>query len=181
VTEPQAAGNQNEFVALGFAAKKLGIRPEPLVPTCEELRAIVQAGEGDIAAMLGLIADVTVRETVAFLEHGDPGKAVVVYGGLIHNDVEPRPGREAWSFGPRLREHVQGRYVEIDLIIPEHIGTSEIWTSLPWFSHYDATKHGRKAILFQPSPASYVLVFPLASPAPPPPPSPPAAPGSRAP
>jgi hypothetical protein len=181
VTAPQAEGNQNEFVALGFAAKKLGIRPEPLVPTCEELGAIVQAGEGDIAAMLRLIADVTVRETVAFLEHGDPNKAVVLYGGLVHNDVEPRPGREAWSFGPRLRDRVRGRYVEVDLIIPEHIGTSEIWTSLPWFSHYDAAKHGGMTILFQPSPASYVLVFPLASVPPTPPPSPPALPAPRAP
>jgi hypothetical protein len=169
VTEPQAEGNQNEFVALGFAAKKLGIRPEPLVPTCEELGAIVKAGEGDIAAMLSLIADVTVRETVAFLAHGDPTKSVVVYGGLVHNDVEPRPGREAWSFGPRVREHVRGRYVEVDLIVPEHIGTSEVWTSLPWYSHYDSERHGRKTILFQPSPTSYVLVFPHSSPAPGPP------------
>lgn len=176
VTEPQAEGNQNEFVALGFAAKKLGIRPEPLVPTCEELGAVARAGAGDIAAMLTLIADVTVRETVAFIEHGDPRKAVVVYGGLVHNDVEPRPGREAWSFGPRLRERVHGRYVEVDLVVPEHIGTSEAWTSLPWFSHYDADHHGRKTILFQPSPASYVLVFPRSSPAPTTPSAPPATP-----
>jgi hypothetical protein len=163
VTEPQAEGNQNEFVALGFSAKKLGIRPAPLVPTCEELGAIVKAGEGDIAAMLDLIADVTVRETMAFLERGDPKKAVVVYGGLVHNDSEPRPGRETWSFGPRLSERVRGRYVEVDLIVPEHIGKSELWTSLPWFSHYDAERHGRKTILFQPSPTSYVLVFPQSS------------------
>jgi hypothetical protein len=176
VTEPQAEGNQNEFVALGFAAKKLGIRPEPLVPTCEELGAIARAGAGDIAAMLALIADVTVRETVAFLEHGDPTKAVVVYGGLVHNDVEPRPGREAWSFGPRLRERVRGRYVEVDLVVPEHIGTSEAWTSLPWFSHYDTNRHGRETILFQPSPASYVLVFPRSSPTPSSPSAPPVTP-----
>lgn len=160
VTEPQAADNQNEFVALGFAAKKLGIRPEPLVPTCEELGAIVKAGEGDIAAMLGLIADVTVRETIAFLEHGDPKQAVLVYGGLVHNDLLPRPGREGWSFGPRLEKRVQGRYVEVDLIVPEYIGNAEPWTSLPWFSHYDPQRHGDRTILFQPSPGSYVLVFP---------------------
>jgi hypothetical protein len=171
VTEPQAAGNQNEFVALGFAAKELGIRPQPLVPTCEELGTVVKAGEGDIAAMLALIAEVTLRETIAFLEHGDPTKAVVVYGGLIHNDVEPRPGRETWSFGPRLRELVRGRYVEVDLIVPERLGTSEVWTSLPFYPHYDAERHGRKTILFQPSPASYVLVFPRSSPAPRPPPA----------
>lgn len=166
VTEPQAEGNQNEFVALGFAARKLGIRPEPLVPACEELGAVVKAGEGDIAAMLALIADVTYREAVAFLAHGEPGKSVVLYGGLVHNDLEPRPGREAWSFGPRLRDHVRGRYVEIDLIVPEQIGSAEPWTSLPWFSHYDPEKHGSQTILFEPSPSSYVLVFPRTASAP---------------
>jgi hypothetical protein len=169
VTEPQAQGNQSEFVALGFAAKKLGIRPEPLVPTCDELAFVVKAGEGDIAAMLALVADVTFREAVAFLLHGDPEKSVVLYGGLVHNDLEPRPGRETWSFGPRLREHTGGRYVEVDLIVPEYIGEAEPWTSLPWFSHYDAQRHGSHAILFQPSPSSYVLVFPKTSPTPPPP------------
>jgi hypothetical protein len=164
VTEPQAEGNQNEFVELGFAAKKLGIRPSPLVPTCDELGAIVKAGEGDIAAMLGLIADVTARETVAFLERGDPKLAVLVYGGLVHNDLVPRAGREAWSFGPRLRERAGGRYVEVDLIVPEYMGSGEPWTSLPWFSHYDPAKHGDKTILFQSSPASYVLVFPRSPP-----------------
>jgi hypothetical protein len=164
VTEPQAETNQNEFVALGFAAKKLGIRPSPLVPTCDELGAIVKAGAGDITAMLGLIADVTARETVGFLEHGDPKLGVVVYGGLVHNDLEPRPGREAWSFGPRLRDHSGGRYVEIDLIVPEFIGNAEPWTSLPWFSHYDPAKFGDKTILFQTAPASYVLVFPRTAP-----------------
>jgi hypothetical protein len=160
VTEPQAEGNQNEFLALGFAAKKLRIRPEPLVPTCDELAAIVKAGTGDIEAMLGLIAEVTLRETVAFLEHGDPKLAVLVYGGLIHNDLVPRPGREAWSFGPRLKDRVKGRYVEIDLIVPEYIGNGEPWTSLPWFSQYDPEKHGKKTVLFEPTPGSYALVFP---------------------
>jgi hypothetical protein len=176
VTEPQAEGNQHEFVALGFAAKKLGIRPEALVPTCEELGTVVKAGEGDIAAMLGLIAEVTLRETLAFLAHGDAEKSVVLYGGLLHNDLEPRPGRESWSFGPRLQEHTGGRYVEIDLIVPEYIGTAEPWSTLSWYPHYDASKHGDRTILFQPSPRSFVLVFPRTRDTPPP--APPVKPGS---
>jgi hypothetical protein len=177
VTEPQAESNQNEFVALGFAAKKLGIRPEALVPTCEELGTVVQAGEGDIAAMLSLIAEVALRETLAFLLHGDPTQSVVLYGGLLHNDLEPRPGRESWSFGPRLREQTGGRYVEIDLIVPEYIGSAPPWTSLSFYSHYDASKHGDRTILFEPSPNSFVLVFPRA-PETLTPPAPPAKPGS---
>ena len=67
--------------------------------------------------------------------------------------------------------------MELDLIVPEAIGSAEPWTSLPWYAHYDVSKHGDRTVLFQPSPASYVLVFPRTSPAPtPPPPDPPVAP-----
>ncbi len=165
-TAPQAATNQNEFVTLGFAAKKLGIRPEALVPTCDELGQVVRAGEGDIAAMLSLIADLTARETEAFLAHGDPALGVATYGGLLHNDLSPRPGRETWSFGPRLQALVGGRYVEVDLIVPEFIEPAEPWLSLPWFSSYDATRDGDAAMLYCTGAASYVLVFPRTKDAP---------------
>jgi hypothetical protein len=52
VSKAQAKGSQNEFVTLGFQAKKYGIRPVSLVPTCEELAGIVEAGEGDIHAII---------------------------------------------------------------------------------------------------------------------------------
>lgn len=161
VTKPQAETNQNEFVTLGFAAKKLGIFPLALVPTCEELGAVLANGEGDIAAMLALIADLTFRETSGFLDRGDPNRAVITYGGLLHNDLIPRPGREEWTFGPRLKERSGGRYVEIDLIVPEFIKPEEPWTSLAWYPHYSAERDAARAVLFQPTPASYVLIFPL--------------------
>jgi hypothetical protein len=160
VTKPQAETNQNEFVTLGFVAKKLDIFPLALVPTCEELGAVLANGEGDIAAMLALIADLTFRETSGFLDRGDPNRAVITYGGLLHNDLVPRPGREAWTFGPRLKERSGGRYVEIDLIVPEFIKPEEPWTSLAWYPHYSAERDAAHAVLFQPTPGSYVLIFP---------------------
>jgi hypothetical protein len=160
VTKPQAETNQNEFVTLGFAAKKLDIFPLALVPTCDELRNVLASGDADIAAMLALIADLTFRETSGFLDHGDPNLAVITYGGLLHNDLVPRPGRENWTFGPRLKERSAGRYVEVDLIIPEFIKAEEPWTSLAWYPHYSAERDGAHAILFQATPGSYVLIFP---------------------
>jgi hypothetical protein len=160
VTKPQAETNQNEFVTLGFAAKKLDIFPLALVPTCEELGAVLKSGEGDIAAMLALIADLTFRETSGFLDRGDPEHAVITYGGLLHNDLVPRPGRESWTFGPKLKQRTSGRYVEIDLIVPEFIKAEEPWTSLAWYPHYSAERDAGHAVLFQPTPGSYVLIFP---------------------
>jgi hypothetical protein len=159
VTEPQRETNQSEFVALGFAAKKLGIRAEPLIPTCDELKTVLHA-DNDVGALLELIADITVRETFDFLDRQNPDAAIAIYGGLLHNDVTPKPGQEAWSFGPRIRDHARGSYVELDLIVPELIRSEPPWTELPWFSHYDPTNAASQTLLYRTGPASFVLIFP---------------------
>jgi len=159
ITEPQREANQNEFVALGFEARKLGMRAEPLIPTCEELRAILGA-ENDVGALLELIASVTAREAVAFLDQRPPEEALLIYGGLVHNDVTPSAERAAWSFGPRLAEHAKRSYVELDLIVPELVRNEPPWTSLPWFSQYDPARAGRETLLYRTGPASFVLIFP---------------------
>ena len=160
VTAPQAATNQSDFIALGFAAKRLGIEPKPLVPSCDELAAVLAAGSGDIATLLALIATVTVRESVDFLDHRSADQGLAIYGGLLHNDVSPSPEHAAWSFGARLSAHVSGSYVEVDLIVPELIRNEEPWTTLPWFSHFDPARANADTWLFQTGPASYVLIFP---------------------
>jgi hypothetical protein len=160
VTAPQADTNQSDFIALGFEAKKLGIQAEPLVPTCDELRSVLAAQAGDIAALLELIATITVRETSAFLDRKPPTDAIAVYGGLLHNDPTPSADHATWSFGPRVAEHAQGSYVEIDLIVPELVRNEEPWTKLAWFPHYDPARAGNETLLFQTGPKSYVLIFP---------------------
>jgi hypothetical protein len=160
VTAPQAETNQSDFVALGFEAKRFGIQPEPLIPTCDELKGVLLTQEGDIAALLELIATITVREAVSFLDQKPPGEAIAIYGGLLHNDANPKPDHAAWSFGPRLREHARQSYVEVDLIVPELIRNEEPWTDLPWFPHYDAVRQGTATWLYQTGTASFVLIFP---------------------
>jgi hypothetical protein len=159
VTEPQKNTNQSEFLALGFEAKKMGIRAEPLVPTCAELKGVLGA-ENDVGALLELIANVTVREATDFLDHRPESAAIAIYGGLVHNDVTPSPGHESWSFGPRLSEHANGSYVEIDLIVPELVRSEPPWTALPWFAHYDPARSGSDALLYRTGPRSFVLIFP---------------------
>jgi hypothetical protein len=167
VTEPQAATNQNQYVTLGAVAKKHGIAPHALVPECEELRSVTQAGAGDIERMLVLIADATVREAEKLVANGDPKRAVVLYGGALHNDIEPRPERETWSYGPRLARRVEGRYVEIDLVVPEFVKPTPTWQGLPWYASFEALAPGPETILYQPSASSYVLIFPRSTPQPP--------------
>lgn len=160
VTENQAEGNQNEFVTLGHSSNALGIRPHVLRPTCAEYERIL-AAQNDVGQMLTMIADATAKLVERILEvRKAPDKMVIAYGGAMHNDLVPREGREAFSFGPRLREATQGRYVELDIIVPEYIKDTEAWRALAWVTHYDRQKLGSRAVLFNPAPGSYVLVFP---------------------
>ncbi|KYF84727.1 hypothetical protein BE11_13110, partial [Sorangium cellulosum] len=163
VTQAQSASNQGEFLALGSEAKRLGVTPHLLVPSCEEYDAIVRAGPDAVTAMLEMIARLTAAKAKALLgREGAAGKMVIAYGGALHNDVAPRPGRERWSFGPELSATTGGKYVELDLIVREFIRDSESWRALPWYPHFDREEHPDEAVLFNPAPGSYVLVFPRA-------------------
>ncbi|HEX6764640.1 MAG TPA: hypothetical protein VF103_04160, partial [Polyangiaceae bacterium] len=168
VTEPQAATNQNQYITLGVVSKKLGIAPHALVPECEELRAVSAAGEGDIERMLVMITDATVRETEKLLASSDPKRSIVLYGGALHNDIAPRAGHETWSYGPRLSQRVGGRYVELDLVVPELVKPTPAWQAFAWYSAFEALGPSDESVLYELGPASYVLIFPRtpASPAP---------------
>jgi len=163
VTEPQAESNQNEFVVLARHAQELGVSPHVLRPSCADFDAITKAGDNDVAAMLTMIARLTTDLAKPLIDRNgsaENGKLVVAYGGALHNDIEPRPGREAFSFGPELKAHSGGRYVELDLIVPEFVKDSETWRALPWYRHYDPQRAPGKTTLYNPSPGSYVLIFP---------------------
>lgn len=163
VTERQAEGTQNEYVVLGRRARALGIVPDALRPSCDDLRRISAAGDDAVIEMLVTITRLTERALLdRFEQNEDAGRAgmVVAYGGAMHNDRTPRSGREAFSFGPDLAERLGRGYVELDLIVPELIKDSPSWRSLPWVSLFDPGAHPRSTTLYEPHPQSYVLIFP---------------------
>jgi hypothetical protein len=165
VTETQAESNQNEFTTLGHRSKALSIRPHVLRPSCEQYERIL-AAQDDVGQMLTMIAEHTAELVERILSvRNAPDKLVIAYGGAMHNDLSPRQGRESTSFGPRLQRHTGGRYVELDIIVPEYIKDSDAWRALPWHAHYDRAKLGKRTVLFNPEPGSYVLVFPETTPA----------------
>lgn len=164
VTVTQAETNQSEFVALGDRAKALGIAPHALVPSCAEYATMADAAADDVAPMLEMIARRTAHDIELLLDAGrrEPKGAglVVAYGGAMHNDRAPRPGHEAWSFGPELSRYTNDRYVELDLIVREFVKDSEAFRAQPWYPYFDATRFASRALLFNPAPGSYALVFP---------------------
>ena len=164
VTEHQAKGNQNEFLALGKVAQRLGIEPEPLSPDCAEYESVIAAGDDGVARLLGLVADTTSRAVEALLAKPDTAAEILLtYGGALHNDLYPRPGQEAWSFGPKLAANTGGRYVELDLIVPEFVKDNEAWRNLPWFQAFDREHLSDEALLYRPNPSSFALIFPKTS------------------
>jgi hypothetical protein len=166
VTQHQAASDQNEYVTMGNEARKRGVVPDLLRPTCGDLDAIDKAGPDAIAASLSTIARLTtakVSELVARNEKAGAEKVVVTYGGAMHNDREPPKERAAWSYGPELSARVKGRYVEIDIFVPEFVQDTESWKKLEWYPYFDRDRHPEKTTLFKPRPGAYVMIFPRTS------------------
>lgn len=166
VTQEQAGSNQNEFITLGTRAKESGVQPHVLYPSCEQFDRIVKAGPDSVFVMLDTIALLTEQKAKAILlrnhKANDP-RLVLLYGGAAHNDVAPRPGRESWSYAKSLQSFTKQRYVEVDLIVREYIKDTEVWQQLSWYPHFDKSTHRDKFVLFNPAPASYVLIFPAST------------------
>lgn len=164
VTAQQASTNQNEYVLMGDAARKLGVIPDLLRPTCDDLAAIDKAGPEMVAVSLETIARLTRAKVEQLLARNarapaDAEKMVVTYGGALHNDLVTTPERSRWVFGPDLSKVTKGRYVELDLYVPEFIEDTDTWKRLEWYPHYDRDKLGAKVTMFRPREGSFVIVF----------------------
>jgi hypothetical protein len=162
VTEKQSGQNQNEFVKLGERSKAEGIVPFLLKPTCEDFDKIQRAGDDAVMVMLDVVTrNVRDKTTALFAETEKkaPGKMVLTYGGALHNDLVPRKGREAWSYAADLDRLAPGRYVEVDLVVPEFIKDTETWKSLPWYGAYDRERAGDRVVVVGVAPRAYVIVF----------------------
>jgi hypothetical protein len=164
-TSQQAPTNQNEYVAMGDRAHALGIVPDMLRPSCADMDGVRDAGDDAIEASLEMIARLSTAQAEKLLDRdarseADRGKAVVVYGGMLHNDLDPPPERAKWSYATALDAKTGGKLVAIDLVVPEFIVDDATWRGLPWFSRYDRARLGAKTTLLRVNEKSYVLVFP---------------------
>jgi len=163
VTASQSKSNKDEYVALGYAAKRLGIDPSALVPTCDEYKSILDAGPDSIERMLTLISSKTADRVIEALHRTpafEPGPEVIAYGGALHNDAEPTPEHQDFSYGPRLLAETQGRYIELDLIVREFVRDTDSWKNLPYYRALRSnSRQEGKTLLYQWGEHSYALVF----------------------
>jgi hypothetical protein len=163
VQAAQAQTNPNEYVTLGTRAKALGVTPHLLRPTCDDYANLADAGADVITASLGLIKRLTQSDATKLWSRNEAaknGKLVVTYGGAMHNDLAPSEALRAYSFGPELSAATAGRYVELDLIVPEYVKKTEVWEKLPWFASFQADTGPRdKPMIYRLADRSFVLIF----------------------
>ena len=164
-TSQQAPTNQNEYLTMGDRARALGIVPDMLRPSCADMDGVRDAGDNAIEASLEMIARLSTTQAEKLLDRdarsdADRGKAVVVYGGMLHNDLDPPPERAKWSYATALDARTGGKLVAVDLVVPEFILDDATWRGFAWFSHYDRARLGAKTTLFRVAERSFVLVFP---------------------
>lgn len=163
VTSEQRAENPSEFVALGVRAKELGVTPYLLRPSCEDYAEVADAGDDDVAVMLELVARVTAKDVLRFAARARDGGArsrVVAYGGSMHNDRVPRPELARYSFGPAVEAELEGRYLEVDLVVPEFVAEGPAWDKLPFYARFredGAPESG--VVVYRAHERAYTLVF----------------------
>lgn len=168
VTSAQASTNQNEYLTLGTRAKALGMTPWLLRPTCDDFAMLADAGADDaVGKMLALVERLTEDKLTKLWQRnrasasGAPPKMVLAYGGAVHNDLAPSAETKDWSFGPPLAARTSGRYVELDLIVPEYVKDTPTWRKLPWYAAHAADPGPKdEATLYAQGDRSFTIVLP---------------------
>jgi hypothetical protein len=83
---------------------------------------------------------------------------VAIYGGALHNDLYPLEELEMFSFGGALKKATGGRYLELDLYVPEYVEADEQLRKKPWYPLLRKQPRNR-VLLIERGRSSYVLVL----------------------
>jgi hypothetical protein len=153
------ASTENEVVTLLRRAKQSGIEPRILQVACKDYQAIFGSGRVDYDRLLRLTRDQLETQIRAALQR--PGSRLVVsYGGAIHNDLRPPPDLSPYAFGDAIARAVDGKYLEIDLYVPEYIEKDPLIRREPWYQRYRRAYRPKLVVVVQRGPGSYALIFP---------------------
>ena len=153
------ARTENEVVTLLRRAKAAGIMPRILEVGCKDYQTLMGGAEVDFDRLLRLTREQLEKQILAALAR--PGSRMVLsYGGALHNDLEPSPELAPYSFGPAVSAVVGGRYLEIDLYVPEFIAKNALVTAQPWYPVYRRAYRRGRVTLVRRGESSYVIVFP---------------------
>jgi hypothetical protein len=151
---------QMEVMRLINRGQRLHLKTHTLPITCIEYDAVIDAsGHVDFLLLLELITE-KLADTTRSLVAAD--RAVIVYGGALHNDLYPRWPLDSLSYAKSLSHDLGGKVLEIDLVVPEVVAPMEMIRQEPWFPLLGRASPGR-VLIWQRGPASYVVILPAQS------------------
>jgi len=151
------AATAMEMMRLVTNARRRGLQTHGLPMTCIEHDAMIDAsGRVDFLLLLEIVTDKLAETTRALLAHE---RAVIVYGGALHNDLYPRWPLDELSYAKPLAHELGGRVLEIDLVVPEVVAPMQMIRSEPWFPLLAQARPDR-VIVWRRGPASYVVILP---------------------
>lgn len=160
---------EDEVTTLLDRSYKLGLKNHILLLSCDDYRSMLgEDGELDAAKSLLLVKRKVEEKALEVREKeeaGVEGKMLVLYGGALHNDLEPLEALKDYTFGPALLREAQGRYLELDLLVPEYVRDDEDLAKLPWFAPAMARAAKGQTVLVSPAPNVRFLLFPAKRPA----------------
>ena len=155
---------EDELVTLLRRAKVDGIQPHILKLSCAEYADIQpKNGEIDYAKLLDVVTKQLQRTIEATLRRAPANRTVVVYGGALHNDVHPKRELARYSYASAIMKQVGGRYLEVDLYVPEYIAGDRELSREPWFVAWSRAQaaHPGQPALIERGPSSYIVIFPI--------------------
>ena len=78
----------------------------------------------------------------------------------MHNDLYPDDDMKGFAFGAHFAERTEGRYVALDLCVPEYVAGDADLQKLPGFAAAMKVAAGGRTALLHPRPNAYYLFFP---------------------
>jgi hypothetical protein len=186
-TMKRPEATKSEIAEIAAAARAAHIQPHAMTLICADYAMVVPrprprprprpAGSGapqrdvDPVAMLTLTTRELTRIATSAVIHRDKEPQhrpwIAVYGGALHNDRFPDPTVAEWSYAAAVDRVTGGRFVEIDIIVPELAAADPVMQAQPWFPLVAAPRDpARPVVVWQRGERSFVVILPPASPSP---------------
>ncbi|HEX2573924.1 MAG TPA: hypothetical protein VH877_30530 [Polyangia bacterium] len=165
-TTQRPATTESELVTLLKSAQAAGVGPHILSVSCADYEAVEGEDEQvDYEKLLLLIKTHLQRKITEVLgRRARDHRIIAVYGGALHNDLYPRPLLSAFTFGAEIRRLTGGRYLEVDLYVPEYIERDEALVREWWYPLAQRKARPGDTVLVRRGPGSYIILLPRTSP-----------------
>jgi len=161
IAKNQAAEAPNEYVVLGKAAEKRGIKVSQLHPSCKQLSEIATSKSPPLTVLQTITALISRDASQAVATKNDD-KMFVIFGGAFHTEPDPPEERAEFSFAAPVAKAAKGRYVSVHLFVRDYIDQS--WDIWQWYPQFKPEQNRDKFVLLHPKPQHYVIITPAAKP-----------------